>query len=1210
MARHYKKTKKNCNQVCGKCKKFFTKKELETHWKNFPKCLEYATNNPLVCQQVQGPVSASKCVETTKDGGALESLENSYPTEGGPNARGEVSAPMDIDEYANEALDEFMPVHADSDDETGGDPTSENEASSRENDPNMFRVPPNFDSSYMMRAHVDAVDGLDIECRADKMSAEEKSDLELLKILKGQPLHLWKQIREWRFKSHYRYKHNMNSDDSYHRKERATVIEEIGQKYGCNGLAPKIKRVFLPKLEMEVDLVCFSFMEQMVSLLTNPEAILAENLLFDPENPFKKPVEGGDDGYYADINTGSVYCNAWEERCRFENDFLCPVITFCDKSFCDHKGKLTLEPIMFTLGCFNLSFRNRPEAWRPMGYIPNLDHLAPRARAIDKLHDYHYCVEILMSEMIAYQRLQGIDWRFPVEGGDFIDMKLHIPLLYVIGDTEGHDKMAGRKVDRASGESRQCRSCDVWHRECDNPYVYVEKTDAELVGDLRDRAVSGDVGAKKILEDLGYRAVPNAYDRVDFADNVRGIHGATPAEVLHTINLGLEDRVIVCLFLMKRVKRERGKGKEKDKAKEGKGRKGKGGNRDKDKGIDGKPKQPPKDPPTRKRVGCSSGTMDRVGTGAVVCDQREEGPAPETEEEKRAREMEQQREIWEFSVEEELPTDEVAVYEQPDVIDYSKRGIFGRDLANRLDRKCAQLHQQLRWQSDTDMPRTSFPTGVASLAKMTGAERTGVLLLVLLVICMDNVQNHARRDKNWDKKFTADQCGHICYVLGDELKRNVVKHISLLLMLEALVKSRRVKADEIDRLRFFTKTVVEGISNTFPRNTGTGHATIKTHLVSHHMIDEIARNGSLENSNSGPLESQHKESIKLPGGNTQKRAASFAAQVSYQAYLNCIIERGMKDHPSWKPHGGKEVEDKCGKPWATIYPEKIVWGPSGPKKNDITENFYFESDCGFCSSDLLEVVRSKILPAIEEDYVEVHTQATVKGISYHCHPKKGKDGLAKQHWAIGRTVIDGQNISVGHHLQCLLNIPSDPKRPIDLGYGVPIKQAGMYFLAHCLTKELKSVGYDSDWEWYHGTLCEENQLLVHVAHKMVVEAPVEEPPGKKHRSKRSKNRQQKEKRRRYAIHALRADMVIGGLIGVRDPSDGQFTDVDFYYFIESPSRWAELFVDAARDETGKEYSNYREWNREFHEHEEEVSDRHEREKAMRLAGKVYGEQDE
>ena len=135
-------------------------------------------------------------------------------------------------------------------------------------------------------------------------------------------------------------------------------------------------------------------------------------------------------------------------------------------------------------------------------------------------------------------------------------------------------------------------------------------------------------------------------------------------------------------------------------------------------------------------------------------------------------------------------------------------------------------------------------------------------------------------------------------------------------------------------------------------------------------------------------------------------------------------------------------------------------------------------------------------------------------------------------------------------------------------------------------------------------------MLVHVAHKMVVEAPVEEPPGKKHRSKRSKNRQQKEKRRRYAIHALRADMVIGGLIGVRDPSDGQFTDVDFYYFIESPSRWAELFVDAARDETGKEYSNYREWNREFHEHEEEVSDRHEREKAMRLAGKVYGEQDE
>jgi hypothetical protein len=183
-------------------------------------------------------------------------------------------------------------------------------------------------------------------------------------------------------------------------------------------------------------------------MLTAPAASRPENLLIDTEDPFRKPQIGGEDGVLDDVNTGSVHVEAHELLCTGENDVLAEIICFIDKSYIDQKGKCTLEPVMFTLGIFSRKYRNRPEAWRPMGYIPNIDHLAPRANAVDKLHDYHYCLRIIMSEMIEYQKLQGIDWRM-LMGNEWKDMRLKIPLSYIIGDTEGHDKTTSWLVERS-----------------------------------------------------------------------------------------------------------------------------------------------------------------------------------------------------------------------------------------------------------------------------------------------------------------------------------------------------------------------------------------------------------------------------------------------------------------------------------------------------------------------------------------------------------------------------------------------------------------------------------------------------------------------------------------------------------------------------------------------------------------------------------------
>ena len=60
------------------------------------------------------------------------------------------------------------------------------------------------------------------------------------------------------------------------------------------------------------------------------------------------------------------------------NDILCGIIAYIDKLAIDKHGHLSLEPIYFTLSIFNHAARNKPEAWRPLGYIPNL-HLMSAA---------------------------------------------------------------------------------------------------------------------------------------------------------------------------------------------------------------------------------------------------------------------------------------------------------------------------------------------------------------------------------------------------------------------------------------------------------------------------------------------------------------------------------------------------------------------------------------------------------------------------------------------------------------------------------------------------------------------------------------------------------------------------------------------------------------------------------------------------------------
>jgi N-formylglutamate amidohydrolase len=59
------------------------------------------------------------------------------------------------------------------------------------------------------------------------------------------------------------------------------------------------------------------------------------------------------------------------------------------------------------------------------------------------------------------------------------------------------------------------------------------------------------------LDKLGYKPYHDGFVDVHFSDPTRGLHGATPAEVLHAFQLGIAQRVIeTCFDQRKRKKRK------------------------------------------------------------------------------------------------------------------------------------------------------------------------------------------------------------------------------------------------------------------------------------------------------------------------------------------------------------------------------------------------------------------------------------------------------------------------------------------------------------------------------------------------------------------------------------------------------------------------------------------------------------------------------
>ena len=337
---------------------------------------------------------------------------------------------------------------------------------------------------------------------------------------------------------------------------RKKTISELKKMYGIPDMTPVKRRIKLPHTGKYFTLVSYPFAYSLLSLLTDSCLMQSDNLLLPLDGPIGNPPAGCSSRRFNDIDTGTVFKGAHRRLCKDPlKDLLCALLLGADATALDSLQKTNLEPLLFTLSFFKRHVRQMPQAWRIIGYLPQMDEIAPKADADDKLKDYHFCLRVLLWDLTRFQSVPGgLDWCMKYRGVDH-QVKLHIPVLFVIGDNKGHDKWVGLKTGK--GQGAKCRYCLCPYEETDNPNFETMNWDSTRLAPKMEKLIAnslcGSVMALTDLTEQNFKPMRLGSCDVVFADQKQGIYGATLAESLHSNQKGFCEYAVKCFFDVKKV---------------------------------------------------------------------------------------------------------------------------------------------------------------------------------------------------------------------------------------------------------------------------------------------------------------------------------------------------------------------------------------------------------------------------------------------------------------------------------------------------------------------------------------------------------------------------------------------------------------------------------------------------------------------------------
>ena len=602
---------------------------------------------------------------------------------------------------------------------------------------------------------------------------------------------------------------------------RKKVMAELRARYSQQELTPHQTELQLPS-GLSSTITTIDFCAALGSLLSDPVLMKDENLQFyetEAGSPLGAPPQVVPDEL-VDILDGAVCREAYRLYIKTPGDLLVPIILFLDKTHLDRNGRLTLEPVCMTLGIFKKECRRNPEFWRTLGFVntfrdkTELDPLA-------KLRDYHYVLAHILQSFKDAQRMD-LSWTLHYKGLPH-DVKLKLPLLYVVGDTEGHDKLCNRYQNRTNSAAL-CRYCACPREETGNPNASFRKTNASVIAKLVEQANMDE------LQNRSYHCVENAFLGFLFCDPIRGINGATPAELLHVVEHGLENYLHLALLTAKKEEGTTNKPAKKRTKKLHP--------------VQDPPELPdppePKEPLQRKETDPPIG--DRDGDTDIAKDRVP--PAP-------------------FMSEFQQATKK------------SRFSVMAPSTLKMVDAAAKQYGQCLVHQSDREYHRAYFKDGISSTASKQGHEERMVLLL-FLIIFSSSMFPKFKKEFGSEKRLSL-------YVL-------VLSHM---FMLEDLMKKDSIARADVELLQKYIPNFLDLFKRATDREEGMGMNIIKFHLLTH-LAEDIIRFGPSTGYDSSFCESMHKMYKLDAHRTQKRTDDSFQYQTAKRSCERIAIACGMR----------------------------------------------------------------------------------------------------------------------------------------------------------------------------------------------------------------------------------------------------------------------------------------------------------------------------
>ena len=398
-----------------------------------------------------------------------------------------------------------------------------------END-NVNNNEENVDIINNRMSHIqNAIEKHQIHCK-ESLTNRDVALLELHRMLQKAraPMYLFDQISKWSQKHNGVFGTDGTTIPS---KEKFTkdIANKIYTKEVAETLRP-IKQSISLSPTNSVSLTRFSFEAHLINLLMNNELMQEENLLLNLNNPFDSvPPENC---VLDDLNSGWWYRETHAEICQKENEILLPLVFFIDGGKVTER--LSIEPIVFTLGIFNRKTRNKPNAWRTLGYIESFKNFTEskfthnsNIPTHEKWDAYHKIIAKLLSDVVPMLGIDGgFSWVLDLLGKKYnVVFKLAIEII--LGDSEGLSKLClhfGKTNSKVL-----CRDCMVSYEDSDDPYHKCVFTTKFHIFNK----------TKKELNDICKHHCDNAFLPCYFGARNLSVYESTPPEPLHAIQLGL-----------------------------------------------------------------------------------------------------------------------------------------------------------------------------------------------------------------------------------------------------------------------------------------------------------------------------------------------------------------------------------------------------------------------------------------------------------------------------------------------------------------------------------------------------------------------------------------------------------------------------------------------------------------------------------------------